>query len=46
MVDTWGEELVNAHDVAIARDGKAVYVAEMEPPAVRKFVLLNKEHKQ
>ena len=37
VVDTWGEDLVNPHDVAVARAGDAVYVVEIGPNAVRKF---------
>ena len=37
VVDTWGDELVNPHDVAIAKTGDAVYVVEIGPNAVRKF---------
>ena len=37
LVDTWGDELVNPHDVAISRAGDAVYVVEIGPNAVRKF---------
>jgi len=37
LVDTWGDELVNPHDVAVARAGDAVYVVEIGPNAVRKF---------
>ena len=37
LVDTWGEELVNPHDVAVAHAGDAVYVVEIGPGAVRKF---------
>jgi len=37
LVDTWGHELVNPHDVTIARAGDAVYVVEIGPNAVRKF---------
>jgi len=37
VVDTWGDELVNPHDVAVAHAGTAVYVVEIGPNAVRKF---------
>ena len=37
VVDTWGEDLVNPHDVAVARAGDAVYVVEIGPNNVRKF---------
>lgn len=37
LVDTWGDELVNPHDVAVARAGDAVYVVEVGPNAIRKF---------
>jgi len=37
VVDTWGDELVSPHDVAVARAGDAVYVVEIGPNAVRKF---------
>jgi len=37
VVDTWGEDLVSPHDVAVARAGDAVYVVEIAPNAVRKF---------
>jgi len=37
IVDTWGDELVNPHDVVISKAGDAVYVVEIGPNAVRKF---------
>jgi len=37
VVDTWGDELINPHDVAISRNGDSVYVVEIGPNAVRKF---------
>ena len=37
LVDTWGDELINPHDVAISSAGDAVYVVEIGPNAVRKF---------
>lgn len=44
LVDTWGKELVNPHDVALSRGGEAVYVAEIGPNKIRKFeVVVPKE---
>jgi len=40
LVDTWGEELVNPHDVAVSKAGDAVYVVEIGPNAVRKFEIV------
>jgi len=37
VVDTWGDELINPHDIAISRAGDSVYVVEIGPNAVRKF---------
>jgi len=37
VVGVWGKELHNPHDVAIARSGDAVYVAEIGPNRLRKF---------
>jgi peptidylamidoglycolate lyase len=37
LVDVWGEELQNPHDVTISRAGDAVYVAEIGPNRLRKF---------
>jgi len=44
VVDTWGKQLVNPHDVALARGGDAVYVAEIGPNKITKFeVVVPKE---
>merc|ERR550519_1276788 len=40
VVDTWGKQLVNPHDVALARGGDAVYVAEIGPNKITKFVVV------
>jgi len=40
LVDVWGTELQNPHDVAIARAGDAVYVAEIGPNRLRKFEVI------
>jgi len=37
VVNTWGEDLVNPHAVAVSRAGDAVYVAEIGPNKIRKF---------
>ena len=38
IVDTWGDTLDNPHDIALDRVGGAVYVAEIGPNRIRKFV--------
>ena len=38
IVDTWGDTLDNPHDIALDRAGGAVYVAEIGPNRIRKFV--------
>ena len=43
VVDTWGEDLVNPHDVAVSHAGDAVYVVEIGPNAVRKFEIVKLE---
>jgi len=43
IVDTWGQSLVNPHDVAISRSGDAVYVAEIGPNKIRKFEVVTPE---
>jgi len=40
VVDIWGTDLHNPHDVAIARAGDAVYVAEIGPNRLRKFEVI------
>merc|ERR1712059_126201 len=40
VVDVWGTELQAPHDVAIARGGDAVYVAEIGPNRLRKFEVI------
>jgi len=37
LVDEWGSELVNPHDLTISRSGDSVYVAEIGPNTLRKF---------
>ena len=43
IVDTWGQDLVNPHDVALSRAGDAVYVAEIGPNKIRKFEVVTPE---
>ncbi len=43
VLDTWGQGLINPHDVAISVTGDAVYVAEVGPNTIRKFEVLTPE---
>jgi len=43
IVDTWGQDLINPHDVALSRAGDAVYVAEIGPNTIRKFEVVTPE---
>ena len=38
ITDTWGDTLANPHDIALDRVDDAVYVVEIGPNRVRKFV--------
>ena len=40
IMDTWGRDLVNPHDVALSHAGDAVYVAEIGPNKLRKFEVI------
>lgn len=40
IIDTWGHELINPHDVALSHAGDAVYVAEIGPNRLRKFEVI------
>ena len=40
IMDTWGHDLVNPHDVALSHAGDAVYVAEIGPNKLRKFEVI------
>lgn len=41
LVDEWGSELVNPHDITISRSGDSVYVAEIGPNTLRKFEVVS-----
>lgn len=43
VVDNWGKDLQNPHDVAVSREGDTVYVAEIGPNRVRKFEVVAPE---
>ena len=40
IMDKWGHDLVNPHDVALSHAGDAVYVAEIGPNKLRKFEVI------
>lgn len=37
VVDTWGAELKNPHQMAVSREGDTIYVTEIGPNRIRKF---------
>jgi len=43
VVDEWGKGLVNPHQMAMSREGDTIYVSEIGPNRIRKFMVVAPE---